>query len=128
MSSLFAILATASGLLGLGELPPQPAAPGHCRTFLWLKQEPPLRIAMIDDSARTMRLQRARDRQMFDMAEIAPGSYEGHGYRITVTLQFASSGQVTDGAIIDSGSMRIEESTADSEAMSFPVGGMRACQ
>ncbi len=124
MSSTLAILAT-TALLGLTELPPQPPAPGHCRTFLWLKQEPPFRIAMIDDSARTMRMQ--RDRQMFDMAESQPGRYEGHGYRVTVSLQFSTSDAVTDGAIVDSGSIRIEETRADAEALSFPVGGLRAC-
>ena len=46
---------------------------------------------------------------------------------MTVVLDFAPSPGITNGAIIDSGSMRIEQ-LAGGETMSFPVGGMRSCQ
>ncbi len=124
--SMFVLAAATASVLGLTELPAQKAEPGRCLTFLWLKQEPPFRIAMIDEAARTMRLR--RDRQMFDIAEIAPGTFGGHGYKITVVLDYAPTPGVAGGAIIDSGSMRIEPLSAGTEAMSFPVGGMRSCQ
>lgn len=125
MSSMLVILAAATSLLGLTELPPQKADPGRCRTFLWLKQEPPLRIAMIDEANRSMRIQQGK--QSLDLRENGPGIYEGNGYRIVVTLDFAAANQLTNGAIIDAGSVRIELTSPDAEAMSFPVGGMRAC-
>lgn len=116
----------AASVMGLTELPPQKPIPGRCLSFLWVKATPPLRLGMIDETAKTMRLRKGK--QMFDIAEIAPGKYTGHGYMITVVLDFAPSPGITNGAIIDSGSMRIEQTTPGGEVMSFPVGGMRACQ
>jgi hypothetical protein len=122
---MIALLA-AAGIMGLTELPPQKAEPGRCRVFLWVKSNPPLRLAMIDETAKTMRLR--RDKQMFDIAEFAPGQYGGHGYKVTVVLNFAASGAIQNGAIVDSGSMRIERTDGSGESVSFPAGGMRACQ
>ena len=121
--SLLAILA--ASVMGLTELPPQKPVPGRCLSFLWVKTTPPLRLAMIDETAKTMRLRKGK--QMFDISEIAPGQYGGHGYKVTVVLDFAPSPGITNGAIIDSGSLRIEQ-LAGGETMSFPVGGMRSCQ
>ena len=120
------LLAAAATLLGLTELPPQAPAPGRCRVFLWAKTETPFRIAMLDESSQTLRLRKGK--QMFDIAEIAPGQYGGHGYRVTVVLNYAPSPGITNGAIIDNGSMRIEQLQPGGEVMSFPVGGMRSCQ
>ncbi len=119
----------AAALLGLTELPPQPAAPGICRTFLWTRTEAPIRIAMIDESSQTMRMQKGtgRGRQMFDIAQFAPGQFGGHGYRVSVQLQFATGNQIQNGALIESGSMRIEDSSGTGEAIVVPVGGMRGC-
>ncbi len=122
--SMLAMLA--ASVMGLTELPPQKPVPGRCLTFLWVKTTPPLRIAMIDETAKTMRLRKGK--QMFDIAEISPGKYGGHGYMVTVVLDFAPSPGITNGAIIDTGSMRIEQTTPGGEVMSFPVGGMRSCQ
>ena len=126
MIALVVLAAAGSTILGLSELPTQPSDPGRCRTFLWLKREPPLRIAMIDESARTMRL--AQGKRSFDIAETAPGRYEGQGYRITVRLEFGERPGITDGAVIDDGSMRIEPLAPNAMAMSIPVGGMRSCR
>jgi hypothetical protein len=120
---LFGMLA--AGLLGLTELPPQAAAPGRCRTFLWTRTETPVRIAMIDETSQTMRMRKGK--QMFDIAQFAPGEYGGHGYKVSVRLEFASGGQIQNGAIIESGSMRIEQTTPGGEAIVVPVGGMRGC-
>jgi hypothetical protein len=116
-------------LLGLTELPPQPAAPGRCRTFLWTRTEAPIRIAMIDESSQTMRMQKGtgRAKQMFDIAQFAPGEFGGHGYKVSVRLEFATGGQIQNGAIIESGSMRIEQTNGSGEAIVVPVGGMRGC-
>ena len=118
---ILAILATS--LLGLTELPPQKAEPGRCRVFLWTRTEQPLRIAMIDESTRTMRMRKGK--QMFDIAEYAPGQYGGHGYTVLVNLDFADGNAIQNGQIIRSGSMRLEQQGG--ETMSVPVGGMRAC-
>ena len=120
------IALAAATVLGLTELPPQKPVPGRCLSFLWVKTTPPLRLAMIDETARTMRMRKGK--QMFDIAEIAPGQYGGHGYRVTVVLNYAPSPGITNGAIIDNGSMRIEQLQPGGEVMSFPVGGMRSCQ
>ncbi len=121
------LLATA--LMGLTELPPQPAAPGRCRTFLWTRTEAPIRIAMIDETSQTMRMQKGtgRGKQMFDIAQFAPGQFGGHGYKVSVRLEFATGGQIQNGAIIESGSMRIEQTDGGAEAIVVPVGGMRGC-
>ncbi len=120
---LFGMLA--AGLLGLTELPPQAAAPGRCRTFLWTRTETPVRIAMIDETSQTLRMRKGK--QMFDIAQFAPGEYGGHGYKVSVRLEFARGGQIQNGAIIESGSMRIEQTTPGGEAIVLPVGGMRGC-
>ena len=120
---LFGMLA--AGLLGLTELPPQAAAPGRCRTFLWTRTETPVRIGMIDETSQTMRMRKGK--QMFDIAQFAPGEYGGHGYKVSVRLEFARGGQIQNGAIIESGSMRIEQTTPGGEAIVLPVGGMRGC-
>jgi hypothetical protein len=117
------LLATA--LMGLTELPPQEAAPGRCRVFLWTRTEAPIRIAMIDESSQTMRMRKGK--QMFDIAQFAPGQFGGHGFRVTVQLEFASGGQIQNGAVIESGSMRIEDASGSGEAIVVPVGGMRGC-
>jgi hypothetical protein len=127
---MLALLAATASILGLTELPPQAAAPGRCRTFLWTRTETPMRIAMIDESAQTMRMRKGK--QMFDIAAFAPGQFGGHGYRVTVTLAFAQGGQIQNGQIIESGAMRIEQLQADGtasggETLVVPVGGMRGC-
>lgn len=122
--SVLALLA--ASVMGLTELPPQKPIPGRCLSFLWVKTTPPLRIGMIDETAKTLRMRKGK--QMFDIAEIAPGQYGGHGYLVKVVLDFAPSPGITNGAIIDSGSMRIEQTTPGGEVMSLPVGGMRTCQ
>ena len=116
----------AASLLGLTELPPQAAAPGRCRIFLWTRTEAPIRIAMIDETSQTMRMRKGK--QMFDIAQFAPGEFGGHGYRVAVRLEFASGSQIQNGAVIESGSMRIEQTTQGGEAIVVPGGGMRGCR
>ena len=115
----------AASLLGLTELPPQAAAPGRCRIFLWTRTEAPIRIAMIDETSQTMRMRKGK--QMFDIAQFAPGEFGGHGYRVSVRLEFAPGNQIQNGAIIESGSMRVEQTTPGGEAMVVPVGGIKGC-
>lgn len=122
---MIGLTVVAASLLGLTELPPQAAAPGRCRVFLWTRTEAPIRIAMIDETSQTMRMRKGK--QMFDIAQFAPGEFGGHGYKVSVRLEFASGGQIQNGAIIESGSMRIEQTTPGGEAIVVPVGGMRGC-
>jgi hypothetical protein len=123
------LAAAAASLMGLTELPPQAAAPGRCRIFLWARTETPFRIAMVDETAQTIRLRKGK--QMFDIAQFAPGEFGGHGYRVALRLEFATGGQIQNGQLISSGSMRIEQVDAKGgttgETLSVPVGGMRAC-
>ena len=123
------LVAAATTILGLSELPPQAPAPGRCRTFLWTRTQQPVRIAMIDETSQTMRMQKGagRDKQMFDIAQFAPGQFGGHGYKVSVQLQFATGGQIQNGAIIESGSMRIEQTGGTGDTIVLPVGGMRGC-
>lgn len=118
------ISALAAGLLGLTDLPPQPYEKGRCRTFLWTRSEAPVRLAMIDEQTRTIRLRRGK--QMFDIAMTGPNQYAGHGYRITLTLEYGKPGDIQNGSMVESGAMRIEQ-IAGGESMVVPVGGMRAC-
>lgn len=110
--------------LGLTELPQQKLVPGRCVAFLWVRSETPVRLAMIDESAQTLRL--ARGKQMLDMPRVSPGIYAGHGMTVTLNLEFAERQGLTGGALIESGVMRFD--VAGQESISFPVGGMRACQ
>jgi hypothetical protein len=119
---IFALMAPA--LLGLTELPQQRLTPGRCVTFLWTRTEAPVRLAMLDETAQTMRLRRGR--QMFDIARQGADFYAGHGYRVTVTLDYGQGQQIQGGNIVESGAMRIEADEGD--AVVVPVGGMRACQ
>ncbi len=114
----------APALMGLTELPPQRLVPGRCVTFLWTRTEAPVRLAMLDETAQTMRLRRGR--QMFDIAQQSPGFFAGHGYRVTVSLDFGERQQIVGGNIVESGAMRIE--LDGGEGLVVPVGGMRACQ
>ncbi len=120
---MIALSMLAASVLGLTELPPQKQVPGRCLIFLWTKAEIPLRIAMIDETAKTMRMRKGK--QMFDIASYAPDQYGGHGYQVTVHLEFDQGNSIQYGNLIRSGSMRIEQ--LGGETMSIPVGGMRAC-
>jgi hypothetical protein len=126
---MIAAAALAASLLGLTELPPQAAAPGRCRVFLWTRTEAPIRIAMIDESSQTMRMQKGtgRGKQMFDIAQFAPGQFGGHGYQVSVRLEFSTNNQIQNGAVIESGSMRIEQTGGTGDSVVVPVGGMRGC-
>lgn len=120
--SMLAIL-TAVSIMGLTELPAQKLAAGRCVTFLWTRTETPVRIAMLDEAAQTMRLNKGK--QMMDIARIAPSRYAGYGYDITVTLEYSDRRGLANGSVVDAGAMRIEMQGQD--AMVLPVGGMRAC-
>ena len=126
--SVLALLA--ASVMGLTELPPQKPIPGRCLSFLWVKTTPPLRIGMIDETAKTLRMRKGK--QMFDIAQFAPGEFGGHGYRVAVRLDFSDSGQIQNGQLVSSGSMRIEQVDAKGapagESIAVPVGGMRSCQ
>lgn len=131
MIGLTLLAAASATILGLSELPPQPEVAGHCRVFLWLKRQPPVRIAMVDEATRHMRLQSGK--RSLNIPETAPWQFEGEGYRITINLEFAEHDGITNGAVIDSGSIRIEQVDPDNPAaqgaaMSFPAGGMRSCR
>lgn len=117
------LLLTAAPILGLTELPAQKLPPGRCVTFLWTRTETPVRLAMVDEAAQTMRLNKGK--QMMDIARVGPGRYAGHGYDITVTLEYSDRRGLANGSVVDAGAMRIEMQGQD--AMVLPVGGMRAC-
>ena len=119
-----AALALSVASLGLSDLPQQKLEPGQCVTMLWSRGQPPMRIAMVDDKAQTLRLRRNRKDVL--LAATGPTSYAGDGLTIALDLSFRKTEGITDGAVIDSGSMEITD--AAGEALILPVGGMRACR
>ncbi len=115
--------------LGITELPPQELQPGRCVTFLWTRTEVPKRIAMVDETNRTLRLARSgagRGKQLMDIAQSAPGVFAGNGYTVTVSLDFSDRQGLANGSLVDAGSLRVETPGQDGEVV--PVGGIRACQ
>jgi hypothetical protein len=121
MSAL--LLLAGASILGLTELPTQKLVPGRCVTFLWTRTETPVRLAMVDEGAQTIRLNKGR--QMVDIAKAGPGRYGGHGYDITLSLDYVDRRGLANGSVVETGSMRIE--TPGQDALVLPVGGMRAC-
>ncbi len=121
---MLSILALSVASLGLQDLPQQKIAPGQCVIMLWSKAQPPLRIAMIDEQRQTLLLQ--RNRRAVTLAASGPSHYSGDGLSIGVDLVFRDGAAVSNGAIIDSGSIDI--TAADGETLVLPVGGIRACQ
>ncbi|MBS3961121.1 MAG: hypothetical protein KGZ61_04705 [Sandarakinorhabdus sp.] len=110
--------------LGFTELPQQRLAQGSCAAFLWTRTEAPVRIAMIDESALTLRL--ARGKRILDIARTGPGTYAGHGMTVKLNLEFVERQGLSDGALIESGVMRFD--IAGQDSVSIPVGGIRACR
>lgn len=119
------IAAAAATLLGLTELPAQTLPAGRCYTFLWTRTAAPVRIAMLDETAQTLRLNKGK--QMMDIARIGPGTFGGHGYIITLNLDFADQPAFANGTLIDAGSMRVELRAPGQESLAIPVGGIRSC-
>lgn len=107
----------------LSELPPQRVPPGRCVAVLWSRAEPPLRIAMLDESARTLRLQ--LDGRTVDLAEQQPGRYVAPGLAVTVRLDRAERPGLTQGSVIEGGTLRLEPDGQDSQVV--PIGGLAAC-
>jgi hypothetical protein len=120
---LLAILAQTGLSLPLGELPPQKLAPGRCVTFLWTRTEPPMRIAMADEAARTLRVSHAG--KPADLAATGPSSYASERIGIVLDLDITEREGMTEGAIISQGALRVDEPGRDSVVV--PVGGIRAC-
>lgn len=121
---IFAALALSIATLGLSDLPQQKLEPGRCVSMLWSKAQPPMRIAMVDERAQTLLLRRNRKDVL--LPATGPTSYAGDGLTVTIDLSFRPSQGITDGAVIDTGSMEIAD--ASGEALILPVGGIRACR
>lgn len=121
---LLAVLSLAPLALDLAELPQQTLEPGRCVTFLWTRTEPPRRVAMADETARTLRI--VQGGKPVDLPATGEASYGGAALSITLDLDISQRGGVTDGAIIEQGAMRVEAAGRDSVVV--PVGGIRACR
>jgi hypothetical protein len=124
---LLALLAQAAASMPLAdfaELPPQKLSGSGCVIFLWTKGKPPRRIAMADETARTLLVQyRGRPLQL---ASTGPTSYASTSLSITLDLDIVGREGLSEGALISQGSMRVEEPGKDSSVV--PVGGIRGCQ
>jgi hypothetical protein len=118
---ILALLSLAT--LGVSQLPPQKLVPGRCVVFLWTRSETPVRFAMLDESARSLRI--VRGKQQIDLPQTAPETYAGAGLSVSVRLEISERAGLTSGALVDSGVVRFDVPGKDSEA--FPVGGIRAC-
>lgn len=114
----------AAGAFGLGELPAQQMAPGQCLTFLWTRTDPPLRIAMIDETARVIRLQ--RNGRVVDALRIGPGTYGLGDLTLRLDLDLESRQGLKDGNIVTGGTITVEQDGTDSVVMS--VAGIRGCR
>jgi len=123
MLALLAQATLSQATLPLSELPTQKLSPGRCVTFLWTRTEPPLRIAMTDETARTLRVVHAG--KLLDLAATGPMSYASSQLAISLDLDIQEREGMTDGAIINQGSLRLDEPGKDSIVV--PVGGIRAC-
>lgn len=126
---LFTVLATAALVatqFPLEELPTQDARPGHCLTFLWTRAAPPLRIAMIDESARILRIRTNGKQHDLTHADPArPNVYSGAGMSITTDLEFGERTNLAS-SIVEQGALRIEQPGKDSFVVA--VGGARSCK
>ncbi len=118
-----AALAQSAAALPLGELPQQKLVPGQCVIFLWTRSEPPRRIAMADETARTLRIVYAG--KPLDLAATGPFSYANAQVDIRLDLDIQERDGMTDGAIINQGALRLDRAGKDS--LVVPVGGIRAC-
>lgn len=111
----------------LEELPTQKAMPGRCVTFLWTRNTPPLRIAMIDESAGTLRIKtNGKERDLARAAPAGVARYADTELSITLNLDIEARDGLAGGAVVEQGSARIEQPGQD--ALVVPVGGIRACQ
>lgn len=117
-----------SALLGLAlvlqELPTQKLAPGRCVAFLWSRTMAPARIAMIDQTDNILRLR--IDGKTVDLAQQSLGVYARPGLTVRVTLDLGERSGLSQGMVIDRGSLRIEPDGEDSQVL--PVGGLSACK
>jgi hypothetical protein len=109
--------------LALGELPQQSVAPGRCVLFLWSRTEPPRRVAMVDESAATLRLM--LDGKPMDLARIEPGRYAAGPLAATLSADFVDRPGMAPGSAIAEGALRLEQ--AGEDALVTPVGGLRSC-
>ena len=121
---IFTAMALSVATLGLSDLPPQKLEAGQCVTMLWSKGQPPIRIAMVDEKAQALQLQ--RNRRTVSLPATGPASYAGEGLAVTLDLSFRQTDAISNGAVVETGSMEITD--ASGEALILPVGGMRACR
>lgn len=127
LSALIAAAAIQASQFPLEELPTQQAMPGRCVIFLWTRNDPPLRVAMIDESAGTLRLKMNGKQQDLTRPDVTrPTRYAMAGMAITLDLDLEQRAGMAGGAVIEQGSMRLEQ--ADRDGFVVPVGGIRACQ
>lgn len=123
LAMLLAAAAQAGLAMPLDELPTQKLEPNRCVTFLWTRMQPPVRVAMIDEKTRTLRIRRDK---VMDLAESADGAFSAGDLRISLDLDYRDQPGLTDGQLVDQGAMRIEQ--AGKDALVLPVAGLRACQ
>jgi hypothetical protein len=117
------LVAAAVAALPFQELPAQKPEPGRCVLFLWTRAEPPLRIAMIDEKARVLRV-RIGGRQR-DLPQSASGHYADADFAVTLDLDMGER-QGLAGAVVEQGALTLDRPGADTMVVS--VGGLRACQ
>lgn len=117
-------LLLASIAADLTELPTQKLEPGSCATFLWTRTEPPKRIAMIDERNGSLRIQEGKKPRTLPQA--GPSTYSDATVSITLDLDIERNPNLTDGALVQAGAMRIDRPDGSSDILS--VGGIRGCR
>lgn len=117
------VLAAAVAALPFQELPAQKPEPGRCVLFLWTRAEPPLRIAMIDEKAKLLRV-RIGGRQR-DLPQSVAGRYGEADLSVTLDLDLGERPGLA-GAVVEQGALSLDR--PDTDTLVVPVGGIRACQ
>lgn len=120
--------------LPIGAIPPQDLPPGGCAAFLWTNTTSRALIAMA--SADPARIRFAPAGTLTDLVRTAQAGggnygfathsdYEGGDWRVSLDIEIVERGDLSQGAVIPAGSLRIERAGADT--LVVPVVGIIGC-
>ena len=122
--------------LTIGAIPKQELPVGSCAVFLWTQTQTQSRalIAMMTATPATIRfapggavtdLVRVSQEGAGDFGFAATSQYLGGDLRVRVDIDIVKRGDLTDGAVVPQGTIRIDREGQDSVIV--PVGGLIGC-
>lgn len=120
--------------LPIGAIPPQTLPAGTCAAFLWSQTPSHALIAML--VADPARLRFAPGGALTDLVRVgqsgaaqfgfaATTEYGGGDYRVTVDMDIATRGDLTNGAAIPSATFQVDQ--AGHDTIIVPAGGIIGC-